>query len=78
LGLKPSVQGKFFGSVNLGCAGGGEQLRDLLGVEVFLHGGVRRRADDLEGQQHFVALDQLAHLLDRFRRAISIVVTGSS
>ena len=55
-------------------AGGGVKLRHLLGVEVFLHGGVRRCADDLEGQQHFVAFDQLAHLLDGFRRAVGVII----
>ncbi|MGY4300899.1 hypothetical protein ACVWXN_008994 [Bradyrhizobium sp. i1.4.4] len=55
-------------------AGGGQQLRDLLAVEIFLHGGVRGRADDLEGEQHLVAFDELAHLLDRLRRRIGIVI----
>ena len=55
-------------------AGGGEQLRHFLAVEIFLHGGVRRRADDLEGEQHLVALDQLADLLDGLRRRVGVVI----
>ena len=55
-------------------AGRCEQLRHFLAVEIFLHGGVHRRADDLEGEQHLVALDQLADLLDRFRRRIGVVI----
>src|SRR6202035_3920562 len=38
-------------------AGGGEQLRDLLRVEVLLDRRVGGGADDLEGKQHLVTLD---------------------
>ena len=55
-------------------AGAGEQLRNLLLVQVALHGGVAGRAEQLEGQQHLVALDQLAHLLDRLRRRVAVVI----
>ena len=51
-----------------------QQLRHLLLVEIFLDRGIWRRADDLEGGQHLVAFDQLAHLLDGLRRAIGVVV----
>jgi hypothetical protein len=51
-----------------------EQLRDFLVVHVLLDGGVRRRAKTAKDEQHSVALDQLAHLLARFWRAVSVVV----
>ncbi|MET4716920.1 hypothetical protein ABIF63_001026 [Bradyrhizobium japonicum] len=72
--MKPIVHGKFFGSVNLEARGRCEQLRHLLGVEIFLDGRVHRRADDLEGQQHLVALDELADLLHGLRRRIGVVI----
>jgi hypothetical protein len=62
------------GIVESRCAGGGKQLRYLLRIEVFLHGRVRRGADDLERQQDFVTLDQLAHPLDGLWRAICVVI----
>ena len=68
------VHGKFFGSPNLVRAGGDEQLRHLLGVHVFQDRRVGRRAERLEDQQHLVALDQLARLLDGLRRAIGVVI----
>ena len=51
-----------------------QQLRHLLRVEVFLHGRVGRGADDLEGEQHLVGFDELAHLLDGLRRRIGVVI----
>jgi len=50
-------------------------LRHLLCVHVFLDRRVRRRAERVEDQQNFVALDQLARLFDRLRRAVTVVVT---
>src|SRR5215475_5740242 len=55
-------------------AGRRQKLRYFFLVQIFLHGGIRWRADDLEGGKHFVAFDELAHLLDRLRRIVSIVV----
>jgi hypothetical protein len=49
-------------------------LRYLPVVQIFLDGGVARRAEAVENQEHAVAFDQLARLLDRFRRAIGIVI----
>src|SRR6185437_1857130 len=46
----------------------GEQLRNALGVEIFLYSHVGRGADAVEDQQHIFLLDQLACLLDRLRR----------
>jgi hypothetical protein len=39
-----------------------------------LHGGVAGCAEQLEGQQHLVALDQLAHLFHRLRRRVAVVI----
>ena len=50
-----------------------EQLRDLLGVEVFLRGDVRAGAEHREHRQHLVALGEAPHLLDRLRRRIAVV-----
>ena len=52
----------------------GQQLRHFPVVEIFLDRGIRRRADDLEGGENFVAFDELAHLLDGLRRTVGIVV----
>ncbi|MGY3078460.1 hypothetical protein ACVWZZ_004868 [Bradyrhizobium sp. LM6.10] len=49
-------------------------MRHLLGIEIFLHGCVHGRADDLEGQEHLVAFDELANLLHGFRRRIGVVI----
>ena len=68
------VHGKVLRIAPLGCAGGDEQLRHLLGVHVFLDRRIRRRAEALEDQQDLVALDQLARLLDRLGRAVAVVV----
>jgi hypothetical protein len=56
------------------CSGGSQELRHLPGIEVFLNGRVRGRADNLEGEQDLVAFDEFAHLLDRFRRTVGVVV----
>src|SRR5215475_16092139 len=55
-------------------AGRRQKLRHFLLVQIFLHGGIRWRTDDLESGKHFVAFDELAHLLDRLRRIVTIVV----
>ena len=57
-----------------GGAGRDEKLRHLLGVAVFVDRGVGRRAERVEQQQHAVAFDQLAHLLDGLRRAVAVVI----
>jgi hypothetical protein len=56
------------------CTGCGEELRHFLAIEIFLDGGVRRRADDLESEQDLVALDEFAHLFDGFRWRIGVVI----
>ena len=49
-------------------------MRHLLGVHVLLDCGVTGRAQGVEDQQNFIALDQLAGLLDRLRRAVRIII----
>ena len=60
--------------VPLGGARANEQLRHLLRSQILLDRGVGRRADRTEHCQHLVALDQLADLLDRLRRAVAVVI----
>ena len=60
--------------VPLGGAGGDEQLRHLLRVHVFVDRRIRRRAERIEDEQDFVALHELARLLDRLGRAIAVVI----
>jgi hypothetical protein len=74
LGLNAIVQGLFCGSEKRDAPVEANSLRHLPCVEVLLDGGVRRRADDLEGERNLVALDQLAYLLDCFWWAIGIVI----
>ena len=74
VGLPAHGPGKVLGIVPLGGAGGDEQLRHLLGVQVFLDRRVRWRAERIENEQNLVALDQLAGLLDGLRRAVGIVI----
>ena len=66
--------GKRLRVVPLGGAGGDEQLRHLLAVDVFLDRGVGGGAERAEQQQNLVALDQLARLLDGLRRRIGVVI----
>ncbi|MGY4426678.1 hypothetical protein ACVWY2_009127 [Bradyrhizobium sp. JR6.1] len=54
-------------------AGGDEQLRDILLVEVFSHGEVARRAERAEHQQHVLTLDEIAGLLDRGLRIGAVI-----
>ena len=73
-GLPSDGPRKVLRIVPLGGAGGDEQLRHLLGVQIFLDRGVGRRAERVEHHQHLVALDQLAHLFDGLRRTVGVVV----
>src|SRR6266403_3846912 len=73
-GLPAHGPGKVLGIVPLGGAGGDEQLRHLLCVQIFLDRRVRRRAKGIEDQQYFVALHQLAYLLYGLRRAVAVVI----
>ena len=57
----------------LGRAGGNEQLRDLLALQIFRDRGVVRRAHGREDERHLVALDQPPGLLDRLRRHVAVV-----
>ena len=63
------------GIVPLVGAGGDEQLRHLVFVQITLDRGIGRRAERVEQQQHLLLLDQLAHHLDGLRRAIAVVAT---
>ena len=58
----------------LGCAGRDEELRHLLGVHVFLDRGIGRGAERLVDQQHLVAFDELARLLDGLRRRVGVII----
>ena len=60
--------------IPFGRTGRDEQLRHLLGVHVLLDGSVGWRAERVEDQEHLIALDQLARLLDRFRRTVGVVI----
>ena len=74
VGLPAHGPGEFLGIVPLGGAGGDEQLRHLLRIHVFLDRRIRRRAERIEDEEDLVALDQLAGLLDRLRRAVGVVI----
>src|SRR5581483_9717572 len=60
--------------IPFGRTGRDEQLRHLPCIHIFLDGTVRRRAERVEDQEDFVALDQLARLLHRFWRTVGIVI----
>src|ERR1700682_2702573 len=66
--------GKVLVLTKLGGAGRDEKLRDLLGVQIFLNGRVRRRSKGTEHEQNLVAFDQLARLLNGLRRAVAVVI----
>jgi hypothetical protein len=51
-----------------------EQLRHLLGVQIFLDRGIRRRAQRVEDEENFVAFNQLPRLFDGLRRRVGVVV----
>jgi hypothetical protein len=55
-------------------ASGDEQLRHLLRVHVFVNRGIARCSERTEDQQNFVAFDELAGLLHRLWRAVSVVI----
>src|SRR5205807_5557404 len=74
VGLPTHGPGKVLRIVPLGGAGGDEQLRHFLRIHVFLYGGIWRRAQRIEDEQHLIALDQLAGLFDRLRRAVAVVI----
>jgi hypothetical protein len=50
-----------------------QQLRHALGIEIFMHGGLRRGAERAEQRQHFLLLDQPPRRFDRLGRAIGVV-----
>ena len=54
-------------------AGVEQQLRHALGIEIFVHGGLRRGAERAEQRQHLLLLDQPPRRLDAFRRAVGVV-----
>ena len=60
--------------VPLGGAGGHEEVRHLLLVDVLVDGGIGRRAERLEQRGDLVLLDQLAHHLDGLGWRIGVVV----
>src|SRR6185312_13253975 len=74
VGLPAHGPGEVLRVVPLGGAGGDEELRYLLGIHVFVDRRIRRRAERVEDQQHLVALDQLAGLLDRLRWRVGVVI----
>jgi hypothetical protein len=50
-----------------------EQLRHLVVVQILPDRGVRRGAEGLEQERDLLLLDEAAHLLHRFRRAVTVV-----
>ncbi|MEY9756805.1 hypothetical protein ABIE73_004200 [Bradyrhizobium yuanmingense] len=73
-GLPAHGPGEVLRVVPLGGAGRDEELRDLLGVQILLDRTVRGRPERVENDQHLVALDQLANLLDGLWRRIAVVI----
>src|SRR6266436_5482576 len=73
-GLPAHGPWKILGIVPFGGAGGDEQLRNLLGVQILLDRRIRRRAKGIEDQQYLVAFHELARLLDGLRRAVAVVI----
>src|SRR5712675_2469328 len=74
VGLPAHGPWEVLGVIPLGGAGGDEQLRHLLGVHVFVDRRIRRRPQRIENEQHLIALDQLARLLDRLRRTVAVII----
>ena len=74
VGLPAHGPRKFRRLAPLGCAGRDEELRHLLLVEVLLHHGVGRRAEQLVDRVDLIVLDQLAHHLDGLGRLEAVVV----
>ncbi len=56
-----------------GGAGGDEQLRHALFVQIGPDRHVQRRAEHAEDQRDLVAFHQAAHILHRFRRRVGVV-----
>ncbi|MGY4499124.1 hypothetical protein ACVWYH_003055 [Bradyrhizobium sp. GM24.11] len=54
-------------------AGVEQQLRHALGVEIFVHGGLRRGAERAIEREHLFLLDEAPRRLDAFRRAVGVV-----
>ena len=61
------------GIVPFGRAGVEQKLRHALGIEIFVHGGLRRGTQRAVEREHLVLLDQATRGFDAFRRAIGIV-----
>src|SRR5712691_1070253 len=68
------VQGWPLRVVPLGGAGAGEELRNLLQVEVLPDRAVGGSANRARGAKNIVAFDQLARLLDRLGRRVAVIV----
>lgn len=54
-------------------AGVEQQLRHALGIEIFVHGSLRRGAERAEQGQHFLLLHQPPRGFNAFRRAVGVV-----
>jgi len=54
-------------------AGGDEQLRHALLVQVGPDRDVQGRAEHAEDQRNLVAFDQAAHILDRLGRRVAVI-----
>jgi hypothetical protein len=72
------VHGKCFGSAHLLAPVATKELRHLALVEIFLNGGVGRRAERAEDEGDLLLLDQLARLLDGLGRAVAVVETDEA
>ena len=64
---------KVLGIVPLVGAGGNEQLRHLVFVQIVVDRHVRWRAERTKQHEYLVLLDQLAHLLHSLWRTIAVV-----
>ena len=75
VGLPAHSPGEMLGVAERGGAGRDEQLRYLVVVEILPDRQVRRGAERVEEESDFLVFDQAAHLLDRLRRAVSVIET---
>ena len=66
--------GVMLGIAPLGCAAPHEQLRHLLDIHIFPDRRVGGCAEAPKDKQDSVVLDQLARHLDRFGRAVAVVI----
>ena len=73
VGLPAHGPGKMLGVAERGGAGGDEQLRYLVVVEILPDRHVRRGAERVEEESDFLVFDEAAHLLDCLRRAVAVV-----